>query len=387
MNPNVKLIIGADIVPVKSNTELFNRADSKALIGDALYDKLNEADFRIFNLETPLTDELSPIQKSGPVLQAPECTIEGIKALNPSLLVLSNNHILDHGSKGVENTIKILKSKNIPFMGIGKNSEERAKPYILEKNNIKIGIYNCCEHEFSIAKEGNWGANSYDPLESFDAIAELKKNCDYVVVLYHGGKEFFRYPSPNLIKVFRKFAEKGADVIIAQHTHCIGSYEDYAGSLLLYGQGNFLFDDDDKKYDKYLNTGLLVKLTCTKENMTYEYIPLIREKNHIRFANETEQKSILQSFYERSLNINNEEFIKAEYNKKASESLRGYLLNMHIGSKIDTIFLRIFLKLSKNFREKYFKKITAHLLNTKNYISCESHRELLEEGLQSLIKN
>ena len=33
----------------------------------------------------------------------------------------------------------------------------------------------------------------------------------------------------------------GADVVLCQHSHCIGCYEQYEGAHILYGQGNFHF--------------------------------------------------------------------------------------------------------------------------------------------------
>lgn len=50
-----------------------------------------------FNLEVPLTDKEEPIPKCGPNLVTHIITINGIKALNPSLIALANNHILDQG--------------------------------------------------------------------------------------------------------------------------------------------------------------------------------------------------------------------------------------------------------------------------------------------------
>ena len=70
-------------------------------------------------------------------------------------------------------------------------------------------MYACAEHEFSIVSDKRPGADSYDPLESFDHVAKLKKQCDFIIVLYHGGKEHFRYPSPDLQKAFRNLQIKG----------------------------------------------------------------------------------------------------------------------------------------------------------------------------------
>lgn len=59
----MKILIGADLVPTKSNFELFNNADTDALLGKELKELLNSADYTIFNLEVPLADEETPIKK------------------------------------------------------------------------------------------------------------------------------------------------------------------------------------------------------------------------------------------------------------------------------------------------------------------------------------
>ena len=79
-------------------------------------------------------------------------------------------------------------------------------------------------------------------MESLDHIQNLKDQCDYVIVLYHGGKEHYRYPSPYLQRVARKMVEKGADLVVCQHSHCIGCYEKYKDSMIIYDQGNFIFE-------------------------------------------------------------------------------------------------------------------------------------------------
>lgn len=81
-----------------------------------------------------------------------------------------------------------------------KNLEEATKPYIVKINGITVGIYCCAEHEFTIATAQKAGANPFDALESLDQVYRLKSICDYVIVLYHGGKEHYRYPSPYLQK-------------------------------------------------------------------------------------------------------------------------------------------------------------------------------------------
>lgn len=77
-------------------------------MGEELKDILQCADFRIFNLEVPLTDFEKPIIKCGPNLIAPTSTMKGIKNIGVSLFTLANNHILDQDIQGLESTIQLL---------------------------------------------------------------------------------------------------------------------------------------------------------------------------------------------------------------------------------------------------------------------------------------
>ena len=277
-----KCIIGADLVPTKSNIDLFANADVETLIGKDIENLLANADFTIFNLEVPLTDFSTPIKKCGPNLIAPTKTIAGLKAINPHFFTLANNHILDQGEQGLKSTMDILDEHGIAYAGAGKDLASAAKPYILALEGKKIGIYCCAEHEFTIATENTPGANPFDPLNSLDHVVELKSQCDYVIVLYHGGKEHYRYPSPYLQKVCRKLVDKGADIVVCQHSHCIGCEEKWHGGTIVYGQGNFLFDDCD---NEFWNSALLVELEFSKDNkVKINYIPIEKKKHTVRLG-------------------------------------------------------------------------------------------------------
>lgn len=372
------LLIGADLVPTKSNFDIFTKGNIADLMGEKLFALWNSSDIRIFNLEVPLCDNEDPIEKCGRNLIAPTNTIIGIKALNPSLVTLANNHILDQGIQGFKSTIEILKKNDIPFVGAGFNINEASKPYIINKNNIKIGIYACAEHEFSIARENSPGANPFDPLESLDHINSLKEECKYVIVLYHGGKEHYRYPSPYLQKVCRKIAQKGADVVICQHSHCIGCYEKFEGSTIIYGQGNFIFDHSGSDFWK---TSLLVKINI-KEKIIIDYIPVVKNGNRICLADENEADEILNNFYKRSHEIIDPGFLERHYIEFALSNFYSYLRKISGTNKlISYLDRRLFNNRITN--KKYNNK---RLLALQNYIECETHRELLIKGLSSLSK-
>lgn len=368
----MSIVIGADLVPTKSNVELFEKGDIDTLIGSELKDIILNADYRIFNLEIPLTDESSPIKKCGPNLIASTKCISAYQTMNIDLLTLANNHILDQGKKGLDSSIETLKNAGISYVGVGDSIKDASKPKIISCNGKKIGIYACVEHEFTVATEKDSGANPIDLLETPDHILELKKQCDYVIVLYHGGKEQYRYPSPNLQKTCRKLVEKGADLVICQHSHCIGCKEEYLQGTIVYGQGNFLFDDEE---NEYWQTSLLIMLS---EDFEVNYIPLKKTANAVRLAKGDEAKNILEQFSHRSEEIRDPEKVYQHYGELADQYKNHYLLRI---MKIKrSLLYRIINKLAKGLIEKtIINKVinSMYRYELENYVECEAHRELL----------
>lgn len=64
---------------------------------------IQSADLSLTNLECPLTAH-KPINKFGPALKASQDCIDALKPF--SVIGLANNHILDYGKKGLENTLQ-----------------------------------------------------------------------------------------------------------------------------------------------------------------------------------------------------------------------------------------------------------------------------------------
>ncbi len=373
----MKIIIGADIVPTASNREIFENGDVEKIISPDLIRELNTADYRIFNLEVPLTDEASPIEKCGPCLIASKKSVNGIKATGVDFLTLANNHILDQGVNGLHSTLEALKSAEIPFGGVGENLYKASEPYIAQIGNKKIGIYCCCEHEFSVAGENTPGANPFDPLESLDHISALKAETDYVICLYHAGKEHYRYPSPNLQKICRKIAQKGADLVVCQHSHCVGCQEKYDNSTIIYGQGNFLFDRSESEFWK---TSVLICLDTESGEITY--IPIEKDGNGVKLSNGENGEKILNAFNERSEEIKKDGMVDEKYKKFAKEMINGYMLRD--SAVLNFLPLRILNKLLSHKISDFIakRKIKRFGLTYTNLYECEAHRELILKGLE-----
>ena len=77
----IEIVIGADIVPTPSNFANFQNAKMEEIIDKDLFDIINSADFRIFNLETPLCNNQTPIDKCGPNISAPCNTVIGLQKI------------------------------------------------------------------------------------------------------------------------------------------------------------------------------------------------------------------------------------------------------------------------------------------------------------------
>lgn len=378
------ILIGADIVPTKSNIDLFEKGDATSLIGEELCSILASADYTMFNLETPLTDVEAPIKKKGPALRASSKSIEGIAKINPFFFTLANNHIMDQGNIGLHDTISLLDSRDIHYAGVGKDKNSASTPYIFSKDNNTIGVYCCAEEEFSGASNFTAGANVYELIRSNDEIRTLSKKCDYTIVLYHGGKEEYRYPAPYLRDICRMMIDSGADVVVCQHSHCIGCEEKWNNGHIIYGQGNFLFDAES---NDCWNSSLLINLQID-DKLSISYIPIIKRENVIRLAKGAEADSIMEDFLKRTEEISQMGFVEEKYAELSIKQLKNYLLSFS-GKTHKMFWFRVLNKIS-GYRliDWYISKKydEQSLLCILNYMRCETHRDLIMQGLKESVK-
>ena len=373
----MKLIIGADMVTTKENIDAFIVGNREKLCGPNLLKLIDDTKYFVCNLEVPLCDNGEPIKKCGPNLCAPEAAINGYEALGVNLVTLANNHIMDQGDKGLKSTEQLLENAKINYVGAGDNLEKAMAPHIVELDNSRIGFYACAEHEFSIATSNQAGANPFDELESLDHISDLREKCDYLIVLFHGGKEQYQYPSPRIKKTCQKMASKGADLILVQHTHCIGCYETFEGSTIVYGQGNFLFGR--RKIETWQSSLLI----CVDDEYHVSFVPLVisEDGSYVEIAEAEKNIEILEAFQQRSAKIQSEEFIYRNYEKYARDSIKNYL---HAVSGKETWAIRLANKLMIG-TVRARKYDNDNLYQIINYIDCESHRELFLAGIKELL--
>ena len=297
----MKIIFGADLVPnVNLNQHLFIEGNARALFGDAL-DVIKSADRFIINLECALSDRGEPIPKCGPNIKRDPRIVNGLVAAGVTDVMLANNHLFDYGTVAYRDTLAALDAAGLPYTGVGENDQDSRKIYYIDLGDgKKLGIVNVTEHEYTYALPDRCGCNPYDPYLTMQDIREAKKNADYVTVIYHGGKEYCHYPSPRVYNMTHEMVHNGADVVLLQHSHCIGTYEEYQGAHIVYGQGNLHFVTSNKNFHKVWFTSLLVEVDFKGEHPSIKFYPMEELENSVDLAKGERAKEIMDEFWAHS---------------------------------------------------------------------------------------
>lgn len=290
----MKIFIGADLCPTAASAENFIQGNVQALFGDILSLTATGDRFMV-NLECALTERDTAIRKFGPNLKASPRTADTLKAVGITDAFLSNNHVYDFGEQGLRDTLKNLERVGIGYTGIGEDDTDSRRAYVVEGDGRRIAFINVCEHEYCYALPTYMGTNPYNPYTTMHDIREAKKGADFVVVIYHGGKEHCLYPSPRLRDLGHEMIECGADLVLMQHSHCIGCLEEYEGGKILYGQGNFHFI---KLYDAApatWYTALLAELVVT-DTLELKLHPIVTTDTGMALARGGRADEIMKAF-------------------------------------------------------------------------------------------
>lgn len=377
----MKFLFAGDFYP---NTE-----KAKAIIKEGKYDHLMKevalltkaADFSIVNFESPIadSDRQKPFIPKGPKnLCSDRKAIECVKNAGFSMVALANNHFHDYGDEGASQTMEACQAIGMPFCGAGLNVTKAQQPVIYDCSSKKIGVVNFCENEFSVATDTSAGANPFDLVDVVHQIEEVKGKADYVIVFVHGGVEHHQLPTPMMQKTYRFLVERGADMVINSHQHCFSGYEIYQGRPIVYGLGNFFFDNNASSATKW-NEGYMAMIEEIRGVYSITPIPYIQGMEDVTITLLNETKEFDDKIAALNAVINNPEGLAKEFNNLIQHNQRALL------AVFEPYQSRIALKL-------YRMGLLPSLLSRKkkvlilNRLRCESHRlvysKVLSQSLQ-----
>ena len=372
-----RVLIAGDLFPVASNIDKFSVGDIQYLFGEKIVRLFKGADYCICNLEGALTDHPGSCEKTGPILYAPTTVVKAIKDLGIDCCTLANNHITDAGANGVFDTMASLNKAGIMHLGAGANSNSIRHFVVFSVGKHTIGLYNVAETMYNEPGESTPGAFLYDEYVVCNELKSLKEDCDYLIVIYHGGTEKFRYPSPQTKKRFHSMVDSGADMILSQHTHCIGSQEFYKGAYLLYGQGNFLFRSFN---NEFTDTGIVLELVFDGGCVSINKHLVDAKDDMVRY----DENQNWKEFEERSSHIEDDKYLDNQFREYCSRELINYL-GAFKGSFIGYRFLRrLFPNLYRHIVFKgYNKNQRLFILHS---LRSEQNREVAIEGIKTSLR-
>ncbi len=205
---------------------------------------ISEYDLRVANLE--VTHAGRPY-KGYPQFSAPDELSETLVNVGFNVILTSNNHSCDGGSKGVIRTLDVLDQLGVAHTGTFRNQAERDEnyPLIVEKNGIKVAMLNYTYGTNGLSVSAPLIINYIDSVVIKKDIARAKAlNADYIICNMHWGAEY--QPLPNSYqKIYEQVCYRaGADMVIGGHPHVVQPIEkkQYKNQqkLTVWSLGNFV---------------------------------------------------------------------------------------------------------------------------------------------------
>jgi poly-gamma-glutamate synthesis protein (capsule biosynthesis protein) len=209
----------------------------------------------IVNLETAMTrsDEYWP--GKGINYRLHPDNVDCLKRLEIDCCVLANNHVLDWGYPGLEETLRTLEHAGIAAVGAGRNREAAAAPGLIEiDGRRRVLVFALGSTSSGIPRawsaaerrSGLWlleGPQGAGVEEIARRVQAHRRSGDIVVISLHwGGNWGYDIPAEQRRLAHALIDEAGADLVHGHSSHHPKGIEVHNGRLILYGCGDFVND-------------------------------------------------------------------------------------------------------------------------------------------------
>lgn len=268
-NDTLSIVFTGDVLLDRGVRRHIEHDGFEALFADVKQDFL-KADAVVINLECPVTDTISPLNKKF-IFRADTIMAHKMRSIGITHAALANNHTMDHGRRGLGSTNRHLWQNGIVPLGYGYTYRERSMPAIIEKGHIKVALFNAVMltiENWSPLTEGKAGV--YQPtIEELSANIRKYKAAHqdtHCIVILHWGAEYQTVPSVRQRYEASMLIASGADGIIGHHPHVVQKTDTINGKPVYYSLGNFIFDNPHPLAQK----SLMVRLCFTADSIRCE---------------------------------------------------------------------------------------------------------------------
>jgi hypothetical protein len=244
---------------------------------DSYFNLFKEIDFTVANLEALASvGEYNFLKK--PRVTTNVDSLNNLSKLNINLVTFAHNHVYDAKKSGFITTINKLNELGISYIGAGLSKEDAEKPFLLEKNGIKIGFLNYCHLDTnpSLPEDCEVYLNVYSLDKIQNDIEYLKNKCDHIVLILHwGGKyEGGYYPEMQQVKDAQFFSRLGVDLVVGHHSHTLQPAMNIGKMPVYFSLGNFIFfdvhhEDQVIRLSKRRKKGGVLNAVFSKEEAVY----------------------------------------------------------------------------------------------------------------------
>ena len=248
---------------------------------------LHSADHVAANIEGPLSRaDMQLLPGSNPsLMHSMDPAITGVlRRMKADIWNLNNNHIMDAGQKGLEDTLRCAEDFGAMTVGAGMNLEEASRPLYFDRAGgigiFAVGYRRGCKP----AGEDHGGCLLWNEMDLIrEKILEIKKKCRWCLMICHGGEEFTSLPSPYVRDRYLEYLDMGADIVVCHHPHVPMNYELTDRGAIFYSLGNFIFDTDYQRAQFNTEKGILLKLVFTESHYFFKAagIRIQRGEEHV----------------------------------------------------------------------------------------------------------
>lgn len=238
---------------------------------------LSRADLAMVNLETAITQRGQPVAGKAYHFRSPAESFVALKEAGVDVVNMANNHALDYGPVGMNDTFDAIASSGVPVVGIGHDAAEAFSPYRTVVHGQRIAIFGAVDW-VEPALVASWTATNSQPGLAFSinparllaAVATARPEVDTLIVFLHWGVEDTYCASPEQHTLAQALVGAGADVVVGSHAHRVFGAGHLGPSLVAYGLGNFVYWREDGQSG---SSGVLLVQVTGRRVDGYSWIP------------------------------------------------------------------------------------------------------------------